>query len=153
MVWSTARDRLAKIPRLAKWLRARSKIERYDTHQSLSLDHDRISSLHVSGSWLINLNQRQILQNLSAVLAAGGSSIENAVKVNIFLTSMDNYKAMNEVYAQYFPDPKPVSLANLLIAFTVFRTSTNARKVRTCVCVKELPLGTDVEIECSGFVA
>jgi enamine deaminase RidA (YjgF/YER057c/UK114 family) len=57
--------------------------------------------------------QRQILQNLSAVLTAAGSSIENAVKVNIFLTSMDNYKAMNDAYADFFPDPKPVGLVSL----------------------------------------
>jgi 2-iminobutanoate/2-iminopropanoate deaminase len=55
--------------------------------------------------------KRQALRNLSAVLTAAGSSIENAVKVNIFLTSMDNYPAMNEAYADYFPDPKPVGFA------------------------------------------
>jgi len=71
---------------------------------------------------------RQSLQNLSAILLASGSSINNCVKVNIFLTTMDNFAAMNKVYAEFFTeDPKPV---------------------RTCVAVYQLPLGTDVEIEC-----
>jgi len=70
----------------------------------------------------------QVLANLSAVLEASGSSIDNAVKVNIFLTNMENFAAVNKAYEKVFTkDPKPV---------------------RTCVAVKELPLGTDVEIEC-----
>ncbi|KAL1584488.1 hypothetical protein WHR41_06354 [Cladosporium halotolerans] len=73
----------------------------------------------------------QVLRNLSAVLEAGGSSLAKAVKVNIFLADMGDFAAVNEVYAKFFPDPKPV---------------------RTCVCVKSLPLGTDVEIECSGHL-
>ncbi|CAG8955722.1 hypothetical protein HYFRA_00010988 [Hymenoscyphus fraxineus] len=105
--------------------------------------------------------QEQILKNLAAVLEAAGSSIDNCVKgilshpftssslppllyplppfkrheipthkikVNVFITKMENFAAMNEVYAKVFTkDPKPV---------------------RTCVAVFELPLGTDVEIEC-----
>ncbi|KAJ5309108.1 hypothetical protein PENANT_c020G00509 [Penicillium antarcticum] len=73
---------------------------------------------------------RQILHNLNAVLEAGGSSLHNAIKVNIFLTDMADFPAVNEVYTEFFVDPKPV---------------------RTCVCVKSLPRGTDVEIECSGL--
>jgi 2-iminobutanoate/2-iminopropanoate deaminase len=91
---------------------------------------------------------RQSLKNLSAVLEAAGSGIDNVVKVNVFLTNMvsfvsvlgemkvvingkqDNFAAMNNVYAEVFSKegvPKPV---------------------RTCVAVHQLPLGTDVEIEC-----
>lgn len=56
------------------------------------------------------LSQEQVLKNLSAVLEAGGSSLAKAVKVNIFLADMGDFAAVNEVYAKFFPDPKPVSL-------------------------------------------
>jgi enamine deaminase RidA (YjgF/YER057c/UK114 family) len=45
----------------------------------------------------------------SAVLEAGGSSLAKAVKVNVFLANMDDFAEVNEVYAKFFPDPKPVS--------------------------------------------
>ncbi|MCJ1361812.1 hypothetical protein MMC16_000912 [Acarospora aff. strigata] len=69
----------------------------------------------------------QALRNLSAVLEAGGSSLKNVVKVNVYLTTMENFAAMNKVYDTFFEHPKPG---------------------RTCVAVKELPMRTDVEIEC-----
>ncbi|KAB8304279.1 hypothetical protein EYC80_003691 [Monilinia laxa] len=75
---------------------------------------------------------RQSLLNLQAILEAAGSSIDNVVKVNVFLTKMEDFAAMNKVYAEFFhKDPKPV---------------------RTCVAVHELPLGTDVEIECTAHL-
>jgi reactive intermediate/imine deaminase len=61
------------------------------------------------------------------VLSAAGTTIENVVKVNVFLTDMSNFAAMNEVYKQYWGEVKPG---------------------RTCVAVHQLPFGTDVEIEC-----
>ncbi|KAH8679859.1 Endoribonuclease L-PSP/chorismate mutase-like protein [Tricladium varicosporioides] len=70
----------------------------------------------------------QCLKNLSAVLEAAGSSIDNVVKVNVFITNMENFAAMNKVYESYF--------------------TKGAKPVRTCVAVFQLPLGTDVEIEC-----
>lgn len=76
--------------------------------------------------------QAQALKNLSAVLDAAGSSIDNVVKVNVFLTRMEDFAAMNKVYAEVFSkDPKPC---------------------RTCVAVHQLPLGTDVEIECTAHL-
>lgn len=53
--------------------------------------------------------QRQILLNLNAVLEAGGSSLQDAIKVNIFLADMADFPAVNEVYNSFFVDPKPVS--------------------------------------------
>jgi 2-iminobutanoate/2-iminopropanoate deaminase len=53
--------------------------------------------------------QRQILQNLNAVLKAGGSSLRDAIKINIFLTDMADFPAVNEIYDTFFSDPKPVS--------------------------------------------
>lgn len=76
---------------------------------------------------------RQCLKNLSAVLEAAGSSLNNALKVNVYLTDMKNFVAMNEAYDEYFTQgPKPA---------------------RTCVAVYQLPLGADVEVECVAFEA
>ena len=56
-------------------------------------------------------SQRQALKNLSAVLGSAGSSLRNVVKVNIFLTTMDDFAAMNEAYDEFFTwEPKPVSV-------------------------------------------
>jgi len=59
--------------------------------------------------------KEQILKNLSAVLEAAGSSMAKAIKVNVFLTSMGDFAAMNEVYGRHFPDPKPVSVFLFLL--------------------------------------
>ncbi|OSS55033.1 hypothetical protein B5807_01699 [Epicoccum nigrum] len=75
---------------------------------------------------------RQILRNLSAVLEAGGSSLALVNKVNIFLVEPTDFAPMNEVYSTFFEGVKPA---------------------RTCVFVKALPLGTDVEIECVARVS
>ena len=52
----------------------------------------------------------QCLKNLSAVLEEAGSSLQNCVKVNVFLTDMTNFAAMNTVYESFFDDPKPASV-------------------------------------------
>ncbi|OJJ55727.1 hypothetical protein ASPSYDRAFT_60621 [Aspergillus sydowii CBS 593.65] len=74
---------------------------------------------------------RQIIANLSAVLTASGSSLADVAKVNVFLADMNDFKDMNEAYMEGFPEPRPA---------------------RTCVAVKTLPMGSDVEIECSAVV-
>lgn len=48
------------------------------------------------------------LDNVAAILKAGGSSLADAVSVNVYLTDMNLFEAMNKVYVTYFPDPKPV---------------------------------------------
>ena len=54
--------------------------------------------------------KHQALRNLSAVLEAGGSSLKNVVKTNVFVSTMDDFAEMNKVYQSYFKDePKPVS--------------------------------------------
>lgn len=68
----------------------------------------------------------QCLDNLFAVLAEAGLGPDDVVKVNVFLTDMGNFTAMNEVYATRFREPFPA---------------------RTTVGVASLPLGADVEIE------
>jgi 2-iminobutanoate/2-iminopropanoate deaminase len=72
---------------------------------------------------------RQVLENLSAVLEAGGSSIDRVIKATVFLKNMADFAAMNEVYAQYLGSAKPA---------------------RSTVAVAELPRGALVEID---FVA
>lgn len=67
-----------------------------------------------------------ILRNIETVLKAAGKSLDDIVKCNIYLASMDHYAPMNEAYAAAFRQPFPA---------------------RTCVAVKALPLGADVEIE------
>jgi 2-iminobutanoate/2-iminopropanoate deaminase len=69
---------------------------------------------------------RRALENLKAVLAAGGSSLDQAVKTTVFLTRMADFAAMNEVYAEYFPGTPPA---------------------RSTIAVAELPRGALVEIE------
>jgi hypothetical protein len=61
----------------------------------------------------LNISKRQIVSNLRSVLEAAGSSLENVVKVNVYLSDMGDFAAMNETYATLFPEPKPVSLLHL----------------------------------------
>ncbi|HEY1386901.1 MAG TPA: RidA family protein [Ktedonobacterales bacterium] len=74
----------------------------------------------------VRAQTHRVLQNLTAVLEAAGSSLGNVVKTTVFLTSMSNFTAMNEVYATYFGDEPPA---------------------RSTVAVAELPKGAQVEIE------
>jgi 2-iminobutanoate/2-iminopropanoate deaminase len=74
----------------------------------------------------VQAQTHRALQNLTAVLEAAGSSLSNVVKTTVFLTSMSNFTAMNEIYATYFGDEPPA---------------------RSTVAVAELPKGAQVEIE------
>lgn len=67
----------------------------------------------------------QIMKNLQAILEEAGVSFADVVKTTIYLTDMELYKTVNEIYGSYFSDPYPA---------------------REAVCVKELPLGAKVEI-------
>jgi len=66
------------------------------------------------------------LRNLGAVLDAAGCTFADVVKVTVFLVDLDDFAAMNGVYAGFFPDPPPA---------------------RTTVQVAALPKGFKVEIE------
>ena len=78
----------------------------------------------------IRSQTEQVMKNLSAVLTAAGTSLENAVKTTCFLSDMADFAAFNEVYAAYF-------------------TTTPAR---SCVAVKTLPKGVLVEVEVIALV-
>jgi 2-iminobutanoate/2-iminopropanoate deaminase len=69
----------------------------------------------------------RVMQNLRAVLEAAGSSLGKVVKTSVFLASMDDFAAMNEVYARHFGAHKPA---------------------RSTVAVKTLPRNALVEIDC-----
>ncbi|MDG1819632.1 MAG: RidA family protein [Porticoccaceae bacterium] len=74
----------------------------------------------------IKANIRQVFDNLSAVCAASGGDLGNIVKLNIFLTDLSNFTAVNEVMAEYFQQPFPA---------------------RAAIGVKELPKGAQVEMD------
>ncbi len=69
---------------------------------------------------------QQALQNLTAVLEAGGSSLRMIVKTTIFLVDMNDFPTVNAAYAAFFPHLPPA---------------------RSTVAVAALPLGANVEIE------
>lgn len=51
--------------------------------------------------------QHQCIKNLTHILEAAGSNIDKVVKVNVFLSNMDDFAEMNSVYMQYWGDVKP----------------------------------------------
>jgi reactive intermediate/imine deaminase len=54
---------------------------------------------------------RRVFDNLAAVAAAAGSSLQSAVKINVYLTDMSNFIAVNEIMAEYFDEPYPARAA------------------------------------------
>ena len=71
-------------------------------------------------------SEKQVFKNLSAVAAEAGGTLDNALKVNISLTDLNDFVAVNEVMARHFAEPYPA---------------------RACVQVAALPKGAKVEIE------
>ena len=59
----------------------------------------------VTGS--VEAQAEQAISNLEALLAASGSSIEKAVKTVVFISNMDDFGKINEVYAKHFKEPYP----------------------------------------------
>ena len=53
----------------------------------------------------------QVFRNLAAVAAAAGLGLEHAVKVTVFLTDLANFATVNEIMAEYFPQPFPARAA------------------------------------------
>lgn len=74
----------------------------------------------------ITAQTEQCFKNLFNVLESAGLTPDNVEKVNVFLTDMDNFTTMNEVYSKQFSSPYPA---------------------RTTIGVASLPLGAQVEIE------
>jgi 2-iminobutanoate/2-iminopropanoate deaminase len=74
----------------------------------------------------IQAQTRRAIENLQAVLRAGGYGLHQVVKTTVFLTTMDDFAAMNEVYGTFWKEPFPA---------------------RSTVAVAGLPKGALVEIE------
>ncbi len=55
----------------------------------------------------VKAQTERVLKNLSAVLAAAGTSLDRAVKVTVFLKNISDFAAMNEVYGKFFPTAAP----------------------------------------------
>ena len=75
----------------------------------------------------IEAETRQVLKNLSAVLAAAGTSIERVLKTTVYLQRMDDFAKMNAIYGTFFPKDPPA---------------------RATVEVAKLPRNALVEIDC-----
>jgi len=56
----------------------------------------------------IEAQTERTLENLKAVLEAGGASLADVVKTTVHLSDLSQFAAFNTVYMRYFPDPKPV---------------------------------------------
>jgi reactive intermediate/imine deaminase len=56
----------------------------------------------------IEAQTARAIENISAILQAGGASLSDVVKATVHLKDMNDFKAFDRVYGRYFPDPKPV---------------------------------------------
>lgn len=69
---------------------------------------------------------KQVLENMKAVVEAGGGDMSKVVKVTIYITDMQQFAVVNEIYGTYFAEPFPA---------------------RACVQVSALPKGVEVEMD------
>ena len=74
----------------------------------------------------IEAQAHQALKNAQAVLEASGAKWENVIKTTVFITNIDDFGKVNEIYATYFKQPYPA---------------------RSCVEVSKLPKGALIEVE------
>lgn len=80
----------------------------------------------------ITKQTEQAMANLAAILEAAGVQIQDIVKTTVFLSDMNNFAAMNQVYARYFDE--------------------ESAPARACVEVSRLPKDVLVEVECIAIV-
>ena len=74
----------------------------------------------------IEAQTHQALKNAQAVIASSGAKWENVVKTTVFITNVDDFAKVNEIYATYFKQPYPA---------------------RSCVEISRLPKGALIEVE------
>ena len=74
---------------------------------------------------------KQVLINLNGVLKGGGSSLQQAIKLTVFLTDLSHFAQVNEVFNEFFPDNPPA---------------------RSAVQVSALPMNARIEIDAVGHV-
>jgi len=92
------------------------------TSGQIALDPE--SGMFLSGE--IEEETEQTLKNISAILQADGLSLENVVKTTVYLSDLNDFTRMNQVYEKYFSKNKPA---------------------RACVQVAALPKGAKIEID------
>jgi len=88
-----------------------------------------------SGEFLsgeIEQETERTIENISAILKAGGLSLDNVIKTTVYLTDLSHFTRMNHIYEKYFSGNKPA---------------------RACVQVAALPKGAKVEIEAIAIAA
>jgi 2-iminobutanoate/2-iminopropanoate deaminase len=66
---------------------------------------DPVTNTLVSGD--VGAQTERVLQNLSGILKAAGSSLQKVVRATVFLKNMNDFAAMNEVYGKHFPSQPP----------------------------------------------
>ena len=74
---------------------------------------------------------KQVLINLNGVLKGGGSSLQQAIKLTVFLTDLSHFAQVNEIFIEFFPDNPPA---------------------RSAVQVSALPMNARIEIDAVGHV-
>lgn len=79
----------------------------------------------------VETQAKHVLKNLQTIAEAGGSSLEQALKVTVYLTSMDDFERVNAIYAGFFPENPPA---------------------RVCIEVTRLPKGVHVEMDLISWV-
>lgn len=79
----------------------------------------------------IEIQTEQVLKNIKAILEAGDSSLEDVVKVTIYLQDAKDFALVNKIYSKYFEDSLPA---------------------RACIEVSNLPKNAKVEIEAIGMI-
>ena len=79
----------------------------------------------------IQAETRRTLENIKGILAAGGATMDDVVATSVYMVNLDDFGAMNEVYAEYFKKNPPG---------------------RTTVGVTSLPAGASIEITATAYV-
>lgn len=90
------------------------------------------TSGQIVGEGDVAAQTEQAIANLTAILEAGGATLDNVVKTSVFLKDMNDFAAMNAVYAKHFGD--------------------ESAPARACVEVARLPKDVLVEIECIAVI-
>lgn len=86
----------------------------------------------IVGEGDVSKQTEQVMGNLEAILKEAGASFQNVVKTTVFLTNMNDFAAMNAVYAKYFYE--------------------DVAPARACVQVSRLPKDVLVEIDCIAVI-
>ena len=84
------------------------------------------------GSGDVEAETRQVLRNLKAVLSAAGTEAAKVVRTTVYLVDLDDFQAVNAIYAELF--------------------GSGVSPARACVQVAALPKGSKVEIDCIAWL-